>query len=91
MIIIGKLCLVGMHLIDNRLESRKHSVYGLSSKLHKVLVLLPVHLKQSGIYMIVALMKSLEGGPDLVSHSQMFNLLKLSKRETREQSILSLV
>jgi hypothetical protein len=32
--------------------------------------------------MIVALMESLEGGLDLVSHSQMFNSLELSKRET---------
>jgi hypothetical protein len=34
-------------------------------------------------------MESLEGGPDLVSHSQMSNSLKLNKRETREQSVSS--
>jgi hypothetical protein len=83
MIIIGKLCLVGAHLVNNRLEPRKHNVYGLSSHLHKVLVLPPISLKQSGLYMIVALMESLEGGPDLVSRSQMFNSLKLSKRDIR--------
>jgi hypothetical protein len=87
MIIIGKLCLVGTHLVDNRLEPRKHSVYGLSSQLHKVLVLSPVHLKEPGIYMIVALMEFLEGGPNLVSRRQMPNLLKLSKREEQEQSV----
>jgi hypothetical protein len=42
---IGKLCLVSTHLVDNRLEPRKHNEYGLSSQLHKVLVLSLVHLK----------------------------------------------
>ena len=37
--------------------------------------------------MIVALMESLEGRPDLMSHRQMSNSLKLTKRETREQSV----
>jgi hypothetical protein len=32
-------------------------------------------------------MESLEGGPDLVSRSQMSNSLKFSKRESREQSV----
>lgn len=41
--------------------------------------------------MIIALMESLEGGPDLVSRRQMSNSLKFNKRENREQSILSLV
>jgi hypothetical protein len=36
-------------------------------------------------------MEYLEGRPDLVSHSQMSNSLKLSKRETREQSVSSFV
>jgi hypothetical protein len=35
--------------------------------------------------------ESLEGGPDLVSRSQMSNSLKFYKRETREQSVSSLV
>jgi hypothetical protein len=41
--------------------------------------------------MIVALMESLEGRPDLMSRSQMSNSLKLTKRETREQSVSSFV
>jgi hypothetical protein len=82
MIIIGKLRLVGTYLVENRLEPRKHNVYGLSSHLHKVLILSAVCLKHSGLYMIVSLMESLEGGPNLVSHSQMSNSLRLSKRET---------
>jgi hypothetical protein len=41
--------------------------------------------------MIVALMESHEGRPDLMSRSQMSNSLKLIKRETREQSVLSFV
>jgi hypothetical protein len=41
--------------------------------------------------MIVALMESLEGRPDLMSHSQMSNSLKLTKREAREQSVSSFV
>jgi hypothetical protein len=41
--------------------------------------------------MIVAPMESLEGRPDLMSHSQMSNSLKLTKRETREQSVSSFV
>ena len=67
MIIIGKLHLVSARLVDNRLEPRKHSVYGLSSQLNKVLILSPVRLKQSSFYMIIALMKYLKGGPNLVS------------------------
>jgi hypothetical protein len=81
-IIIGKLCFVGTHLVDNRLKPRKHSVYGVSNQLHKVIVLLLVRINQFDLYMIVALMESLEGGLDLVSHSQMSNSLELSKRET---------
>jgi hypothetical protein len=34
--------------------------------------------------MIIALMESLEVGSDLMSHSQIYNSLKLSERETRE-------
>jgi hypothetical protein len=41
--------------------------------------------------MIVALIESLESRPDLKSHSQMSNSLKLTKRETREQSVSSFV
>ena len=41
--------------------------------------------------MIVALMESLEGRLDLMSRIQMSNSLKLTKRETREQSVLSFV
>jgi hypothetical protein len=41
--------------------------------------------------MIIALMESLKGGPDLMSRSQMSNSLKLSQREAQEHSILSLV
>jgi hypothetical protein len=41
--------------------------------------------------MIVALMESLEGRLDLMSRSQMSNSLKLTKRETREQSVSSFV
>jgi hypothetical protein len=41
--------------------------------------------------MITALMEFLEGGPDLMGHSQMFSSLKLSKRETQEQDISGLV
>jgi hypothetical protein len=88
MSIIGKLCLVSTHLVYNRLEPRKHSVYGLSSQLHKVLVLSLVCLKQFGLYMIISLMESFEGVPDLVGYSQMSNLFKLSKQEAREQSIV---
>jgi hypothetical protein len=51
----------------------------------------PICLKQSDIYMIIALMKSLKGGPDLMSRSQMSSSLKLSKRGTQEQHVLSLV
>jgi hypothetical protein len=79
MIIIGKLCLVGMHLVHNRLEPRKHCINGLSNQLHKVLVLSSVRLKVSGLHMIIALMELLEGGLDLVSRTQMSNSLKLIK------------
>jgi hypothetical protein len=65
MIIIEKLCLIDTHLVHNRLEPRKHSVYGVSNQLRKVLILSLVRLKQSGLYMIVSFMESLEGGPDL--------------------------
>jgi hypothetical protein len=41
--------------------------------------------------MIVALLKFLEGGPDLVSHSKVSNTLKLSQREAQEQSVVSFV
>jgi hypothetical protein len=41
--------------------------------------------------MTVALMESLEGRLDLMSRSQMSNSLKLTKRETQEQSISSFV
>jgi hypothetical protein len=78
MIIIGKLCLVGMHLVDNRPEPRKHSVYGLSNQLHKILVLSPVRVKEFDPHIIIALMKFLEGGLDLMSRSQMSNSLKLT-------------
>ena len=83
--------LVGAHLVDNQLEPRKHSLYGLSSQLHKVPVLSPMCIKESGLYLIIALMELFEGGLDLVSQSQMSNLLKLSKRETREQSVSSFI
>jgi hypothetical protein len=91
MIVIGKLCLVGTHLVHDGLEPREHGVDRLSSQLNKVFVLLLVCLKESGLYMIIALMKSLEGGPDLLSRRQMSNSLKFSERETREQSVLSLI
>jgi hypothetical protein len=58
------------------------SVYGLSSQLDKVLILSLVHLKESSLNMIIALMEFLESGLDLVSRKQMSNSLKLSKRET---------
>jgi hypothetical protein len=83
--------LVSAHLVDNRLEPRKHSVYGLSIQLHKVLVLSLMCIKESILYLIIALMEFLEGGLDLVSQSQMSNSLKLTKRETREQSVSSFV
>jgi hypothetical protein len=35
--------------------------------------------------------RTLEGRPDIVSRSQMYNSLKLNKRETREQSVSSFV
>jgi hypothetical protein len=41
--------------------------------------------------MIIALMEFLEGGPDLMSRSQMSNSLKLTWREAREQSVASFV
>jgi hypothetical protein len=41
--------------------------------------------------MIIALMEFLDGGPDLVSHSQMSNSLKLTQRKAGEQSIASFV
>jgi threonine synthase len=49
------------------------------------------NLKESSLDMIIALMESLEGGADLVSHSQTSNSFKLSQQEAREQSITSLV
>jgi hypothetical protein len=91
MIIIGKLCFIGTHLVHKSLEPRKHRVNGVSSQLGKVLILSLVCLKESSLHMIIALMEFLEGGPDLVSRSQMSNSLKLSKRETREQSVVSFV
>jgi hypothetical protein len=42
-------------------------------------------------HMIVALIESLKGIPDLMSRSQMPNSLKLTKRETREQIVSSFV
>jgi hypothetical protein len=71
--------------------TEKFSVYSLSSQLNKVLVLSPVRLKESGLQMIIALIEFLEGGPDLVSRRQMSNTLKLTQRETREQSVASFV
>jgi hypothetical protein len=85
------MCIVCAHLVHNRLESRKHSVYGLSSQLDKVFIISTVHLKESSLNMVIALMESFEGGLDLVGHTQMSNSLKLNKRETREQGILGLV
>ena len=82
MIIIGMLRRVGTHFVHGGLESREHGVDRLSSQLIKVLVLSLVHLKESSLYMIIVLMESLEGGPDLVSSRQMSNSLILSKRET---------
>jgi hypothetical protein len=41
--------------------------------------------------MIVALMESLKGRPDLMSRSQMSHSLKLTKQETQEQSVSSFV
>jgi hypothetical protein len=41
--------------------------------------------------MIIALIKLLKSGPDLVSRRQVTNPLKLSKREAREQSVSGLV
>jgi hypothetical protein len=69
-----------MYLVHDGLEPRKCSVSGLSSQLNKVLVLSPVHLKESSFHMIIALMEFLEGGPDLTRHSQMSNLPKLIQR-----------
>jgi hypothetical protein len=77
----GRLRLVGAHLVHNGLESRKHCINGRSSQLHKVIVLSLIHLKESGIYMTISLMKFLEGGLDLMCRTQMTNLLKLSKQE----------
>jgi hypothetical protein len=82
MIIIGMLRRVGTHFVHDGLESREHGVDRLSSQLIEVLVLSPVRLKESGLYMIIVLMESLEGGPDLMSSRQMSNSLILSKRET---------
>jgi hypothetical protein len=79
MIIIGKLCLVGTHRVDNRLEPRKHGVRGLSRQLHKVLVLSAVRLKKSDLHMIIALMKFIEGVLDHMSRSKMSISLKLSQ------------
>jgi hypothetical protein len=87
MIIIGKVCLVGTHLVHDGLEPREHGVDHLSSQLNQILVLSSVRLKQSGLYMIISLMESLEVGSDLMSRSQIYNSLKLSKREIRGQSI----
>jgi hypothetical protein len=80
-----------MHFVHDGLEPRKYSVYGLSSQLNKILVLSSVCLKESSFHMIIALMKFLEGGPDLVSRSQMSNSPKLTQREAREQSVVSFV
>jgi hypothetical protein len=66
-------------------------MHGLSSQLNKVLVLSPIGLKEPGLYMINALIESLEGGLDLMNRTQMSNLLKLSKQETQEQSTLGFV
>jgi hypothetical protein len=42
-------------------------------------------------HMIIVVMKFLEGGPDLVNHSQMSNSLKLTQQEAQEQSVVSFV
>jgi hypothetical protein len=59
--------------------TEKHNVYGLSSRLNEALVLSSVCLKESGLQMMIALMGFLEGGPDLMSHGQMSNSLKLTQ------------
>jgi hypothetical protein len=41
--------------------------------------------------MIISLMEFLEGGLDLMSHSQMSNSLKLTHQEAQEQSVASFV
>jgi hypothetical protein len=57
MIVIGKLCLVGTHLVHDGLESREHGIDRLSGQLNKVLVLSLVRLKESSFHMIIALME----------------------------------
>jgi hypothetical protein len=91
MIVIGKLCLVGTHLVHDGLQSTEHDINCLSSQLNKILVLSPVRLKESSFHMVIALMEFLEGGADLVSRSQMSNSLKLTQREARQQSIVNFV
>ena len=59
MIIMGKFCLVGTHLVHDGLESREHGIDHLSSQLNKVLILSSVHLKEFGFHMIITLMESL--------------------------------
>jgi hypothetical protein len=46
MSVIGQLCLICVHLVDNCLESRKHRINGLSGQLLKVLILSMVDLKE---------------------------------------------
>jgi hypothetical protein len=58
MIIIGKLHLMCVHLVDNRLEPRKYRINGLSNQLHKVLKLSTLGLKEYSFHMIVTLVES---------------------------------
>jgi hypothetical protein len=59
MSVIGQLCLICVHLVDNCLESRKHRINGLSGQLLKVLILSMVDLKESGFHMIFTLVEFL--------------------------------
>jgi hypothetical protein len=67
--------------IDWNRENIVISLYGLSIQLHKILLLLLIHLKEFGLHMIVTLMEFLKGGQNIVSHSEVSNLCKLRQRE----------
>jgi hypothetical protein len=69
------------------MEPRKHGVEGLFSQLHKVLILLSVGLKESGFHVVGALLKFLQGSPDLMSHIQCLTLSN-SKSERQENNAL---
>jgi hypothetical protein len=69
-IIIGKVCLFTRILLT--IDWNQENIVSM------------VCIKEYGFHMIIALMEFVEGGPDLMSGTQMSNSLELNMREAWE-------